>query len=244
MNKFKEFVAKIKDVGIAKPNLFYIDMPPPPFLAQDADQAQVNMISLMCQQAALPEMVLNTMPVKDDGLERQVVIDKHYGAMQFVFLVDQDMVIRKYFDDWIQGVVATRGGTFAYPSEYTVDQISINQLNSARDTVYTSQIRDAYPVAMFDMPLSMSQTGGYHTLQVKFVYRFWESQAASVNLSNMPDDVSTFLQNQSTRNIPGVAQLRSLNANKKNGSNMFNLSGEGVIGDNLANVDGQTFNFN
>jgi hypothetical protein len=229
--KFGDFVAKIKDVGVARPNLFFVEMPPPPFLAQDADQSKINMINLMCQQAALPEMVLNTMPVKDDGLERQVVIDKHYGRTQFVFLVDQDMEIRKYFDDWLQGVIVSTGGTFAYPAEYTVGSISINQLNSARDIVYTTELVDAYPVAMYDMPLSMSQTGGYHTLQVAFAYRKWTSTSTkSSNLSNVPDDVSTFLSNQQTnRNVPGVTQIRSLNANLRNGVNILNNPGQSPI---------------
>ena len=222
-NRFKDFVARIRDVGIAKPNLFYVEMPPPPFLTQDADQDRINMINLMVQQAALPEMVLNTMGVQDDGLERQVVINKHYGRAAFVFLVDQDMVVRKYFDDWIQGVVATTGGTFAYPSEYTVDSISVHQLNAARDTVYTALLHDAYPITMRELGLSMSQTGGYHTLQIEFVYRKWTSvSAADANLSNVPDDVSQFLKDNQNHKIPGVAQIKSMNSNLQNFTNIFN----------------------
>jgi hypothetical protein len=242
--KFGEFVAKIRDVGVAKSSRFFIEMPPPPFFMQDADQSKTEMINLFCQSASLPGMMLRTMIVKDDGLDRQVVIDKSYGEMAFEFVADQDMVIKQYFDDWVSKAVATRGGTFAYSSEYTVDTITINQMNMAMDVVYSAILHDCYPVQVTDLPLN-TESRGFHRVQVRFVYRWWESNSQGVNLSNVPDDVSTFLENQSNRNVPGVAQIRSMNANMKNGANMFKLSGEGVIGDNLAkDVDGQNFNFN
>jgi hypothetical protein len=242
--KFGDFVAKIKDVGVARPNLFFAEIPPPPFFVQDSDQSRVDMINLMCQQAELPDMQLSTMVVKDDGLDRHVVVDKHYGSTHMVFLVDQDMVIRKYFDDWIQSVVATKGGTFAYFSEYVVDTITVNQLNAARDIVYSVKYHDIYPVSMASLGLSMSQTGGTHLLQVKFEYRWWESTSATsdANLSNVPDDVSTFLQNESKRNLPGIPQIKSMNANLKNFSSIGNQI-DGVL-PNGVSFGGQTFNFN
>jgi hypothetical protein len=219
--KFGDFVSKLRDVGIAKPNLFFVEMPPPPFLAQEADQSKITMLNLFCQQAFLPQMQLNTMGIKDDGLDRQVVVDKKYGNAQFVFLCDQDMVIRQYFDDWLQDIVATRGGTFAYANEYTVDTITVNQLNAARDIVYSVKLHDCMPLELHAMGLSMSQTGSFHTISLDFSYRWWESNSASINLSNVPDDISTFLQNQSNQNIPGLPQIRSMNLNLRNPTNIF-----------------------
>jgi hypothetical protein len=235
--RFGDFVAKIRDIGVAKSSRFFIEMPPPPFFVQDVDQDRINIINLFCQSTSLPGMMLRTMSVKDDGLDRQVVIDKNYGETAFEFVADQDMVIKQYFDDWVSKVVVSRGGTFAYSSEYTVDSITINQMNMAMDVVYSAILHDCYPVQVTDLPLS-AESNGFHRVQVRFVYRWWESNSQSLNLSNVPDDVSTFLQNQTNRNVPGVTQIRSLNSNQRNAANIFAPSTD------TSNSNDQSFNFN
>src|SRR5437763_13888246 len=117
-------------------------------------------------------MVLQSAIINDDCTERQVVVNKAYGRATMVFVCDQDMLVRKFFERWIQGVVLNRGGVMAYPSEYTIDTLTLNQVNMEREVVYTSRLHDVYPVVLADMTLS-AESRGLHMVQVQFVYRYW-----------------------------------------------------------------------
>jgi hypothetical protein len=237
-NKFHQFVARVKDTGLAKSAHFYVEITPPRFM--ETSHYDMETVNLYCQQAQIPEMVLNTTQINDDGLERHVVVDKKYGRATFVFVCDQDMLVRKFFEDWIQNVVVSKGGVLAYPSEYTVDTITVHQVNMAREVVYSNSMHDCFPIVLGDLPLS-TESHGLHLVQVQFVYRYWDSTAfLTDNLSNVPDDIRNFISSQRTNtNLPPmVPQLAKLNSNMDR-ANMTQVTGPNIVG-----VNGQTFNNN
>lgn len=218
--KLGQFIARVKDTGLARSSHFYIELTPPAFM--NVPRYDVETVNLYCKQAQLPEMVLQIGTINDDGLDRQVVVGKGYGKAAMVFVCDQDMLVRKFFEDWLQKVVVSDGGCVAYPSEYTVETITIHQLNQALETVYSVNLKNAFPVTMTNMPLS-TDARGIHEVQVEFVYRKWESTALmSDTVGEVPDNIRDFIASQqlNTSIPPAVPQLSKMNSVRDNPANI------------------------
>lgn len=229
-SKFHQFVARVKDTGLAKSAHFYVEFTPP--RSMYPDQYTLETINLYCQSAQIPDMALQTSPIQEDGLERQVVINKSYGRATFEFVCDQDMMVRSFFEEWIKRAVVSKrmgdrivptGGVFAYPKEYTVDSISVHQVNMARETVYTNTMYDCFPIVLGSMPLSHASPNALHVVQVQFTYRYWDSMGTYSSMQAVPEDIRGFMSGMqgSYSILPQIPQAREKNTVVNNPTNIF-----------------------
>jgi len=102
-----------------------------------------------------------------------------YGGegLPITFHVDRDMTVKRFFDQWMEGIVV--GGsqsTFAvnYQNNYTCD-IQIKQLDEQENIVYGITLIEAFPRYMNILELSNSSQNETHKLSVTFAYRYWKS---------------------------------------------------------------------
>ncbi len=172
-----KFIQTMKERGVAKSSHFAIDFNLPVFLTGDGTVSfyTYDTIKLFCEGAALPEMALATTTLKDYGVNREVVYDKMYGTLPLTFICDQGMYIKQFFDAWIQGIAAYRGGLFEYPDRYTSDWLKVYQLNSEKNAMYETKFRNIYPKVVNDVQLGASSRD-YSRFQVLFTYESWESR--------------------------------------------------------------------
>lgn len=167
-----KFSSELKARGIAKQSHYLVEIMPPPFYYTPVDE---SFIPLFCEQTQMPEMALATDSIKDNGITRESVYDKMYGTITMSFICDQNMIIKSFFDRWIQGIVMSSGGVFAYPKEYTVPWINIHQLNEKLDIIYSVKLINCYPKVVNDIILT-NNSKDYNRFQVVFVYEKWESE--------------------------------------------------------------------
>lgn len=176
-SKMLSFVAEIKDRGVAKQASYFVEFVPPPFLEVSHDITKL--IGLFCEQAVFPEMAFATSMIKDAGLNREVVYDKLYGNMTLTFILDQNMLIKDFFDAWMHGVVANTRGIFEYPKSYTSAYFLIHQVDAQRNIVYTNRMLRVTPKVLNDQ-ITNAQSRDYQRLQVMFSFENWEYETKAM----------------------------------------------------------------
>lgn len=176
------FAEEIRNRGVAKSSRFEVDIPPPPFMANDSGTYPTliddnNLIQLMAESVHFPEYIVETMQIRDDGIGREIPYNKIYPPVVCTFICDADMNVKKFFDDWVQGIMKTPTGTIRYSDQYMVDKIRIGQTNTAGEITYTVNLYDAYPKLVNDIAMS-SSSREFNRCVVQFVYRNWDSEKA------------------------------------------------------------------
>lgn len=207
--RFNSFASAIKHNGLAK-QYFECLITPPNFLQGQTDV--IDILSFYVQATNLPEFNAATQTVKDNGLNREVVVDKSYGAVTMMFFGDQNMVIKNFFDVWTRASVESKGGKFAYPDEYTVDSIEIKQFNAAKNESYIVTLNKAYPKIVSEVSLSADARAPL-TFSVVWAYESWDAYNIA---EDEPDTRST--------TVVGVPQVFDMRAKQKNTiANIYNM---------------------
>lgn len=180
---FKEFMSEVRSRGVASRSHFVVELTPPSFLLTSSEVLTV--IPLFCEQTMFPEFMSETQVVKDGGLSREVVFDKRYGQVSMTFTCDQQMIIKEFFDKWVQAPVQKDGGLFLYPSKYIVPAMTVFQIDEKKQKVYGVTIRNVYPKIVNDVFMSASDRS-VTSFQVVFAYESWDSVRYTVDLSYPP----------------------------------------------------------
>lgn len=179
MSTFDQFISTIKRNGVARASHFFCNILPPPVIAQ-ASQTVLSVIPFYVESTSMPEMTLSTRPVKDAGLNREVVIDKNYGTCTVAFHSDSNMSIKMFFDEWIRASVKYKGGIFAYPETYTAENLTLYHIDVAKNVTYVVNMYNVYPKVVDDVSLS-AQDKALITFRVLFVYESWDSFQVDMN---------------------------------------------------------------
>lgn len=209
MTQFTQFVSGIKKHGIAKNSHFFCGILPPAALVAKNPTTN-DIIPFYIENVSIPEFALATRTVKDAGLNREVVYDKMYGTITVTMFSDQNMTIKKFFDDWAMSAVRTKGGTFTYPTTYTAESMAIYQVDNAKMVSYVTVLNNIYPKIIDDVQLSADGKGPL-SFRVQFTYESWESiQVNTTDTSNKIGDNPL----SSLRNAFDLIQLVRSGANK------------------------------
>ena len=208
-NNFDQFVSTIKRNGVAKQSHYFCAIVPPTDMLQTATTV-VNLLPFYVENVNLPEVSLLTQPIKDYGVTREAVYDKQYGVVTATFFCDQNMTIKKFFDDWVSGVVIDNGGIFKYPNQYRAETLQIFVVDNSKDKTYTVTLKNVYPKIVDDVNLS-SGAKDHLSFRVQFVYESWYSeQYQTFN----PDGVIPGEQYTNLKTIFDVISLVRTGANK------------------------------
>jgi hypothetical protein len=210
MPNFDQFVSTVRRHGIAKSSHFFCDIQPPKFMTQTALPELIEMIPFYVESVNFPEIALATETVKDNGLNREVVYDKLYGTVTMSFTCDQNMVIKKFFDDWVGSAVLKKGGVFMYPSEYMAPTITIHQVDSQTNSVYMVFLDGAFPKVVDDVMVS-SNGREQLTFRVQWTFESWDSVQVPFNDPSVTVDKNA---RSNVRNLMNIINMIRTGANK------------------------------
>ena len=195
----EEFLANIKEHGVAKTSLFKVDIVFPNQIhnrvSQDFFQfygitpTDARRLSLFCNAAKFPGKQITTNLIKTHGPSLKIPYNFQYGDAEMSFLVGEDMKEKKFFDAWMSMIGDPTTGDMNYLDEYTTD-ITITQLREDEQPSYSVVLKRAYPVTFTDMTLSMAEATAPHTVSVAFSFRKWE-----------------FVPTNSLQNTQGIGEL-------------------------------------
>lgn len=176
--KLDEFRAEIFKKGLARNNRFEVVIPSPPSL--DYGTQESRFVSLLAESTNFPPINVGVTSQRIFGPSYQRPKFVDYGGDNIIitFLVDGGMLVKKYFEDWLELVIEPETYFVGYQDEYTTD-ISISQLDEDENNVYSITIYEAFPRSINIMDLNNTNTNSFHRLSVSFAYRYWSSKSKS-----------------------------------------------------------------
>jgi len=166
------FISSVKTRGLARVNRFEVEIFPPTILAGSTEEARLT--SLLCEISNFPPINLSVKPFKIFGPSYQRPITSEYGGdgISMTFHVDTDMILKRFFDDWIENIVRRDDFTVNYQSSYATN-IKIKQINEEENVTYEIELLEAFPRSVTLMDLNNSSQNQTHRLNIIFAYRYW-----------------------------------------------------------------------
>lgn len=177
-----------KTGGVAKQNLFYVQITPPKNLLYASYTGQVP---FFCSDALLPGLVYNTTQVKlgGYGVNESRPTDVGFNEVTLTFMVDNDAKVIDYFHKWatlihnfsvdtsgVQRGSSLKYGEFAYPESYESPAINIYFLNQSADQVIKYTLDRAFPMQVGSVPVGWEINDTIAKLPVTFAYKTWDSE--------------------------------------------------------------------
>lgn len=188
----QNFKSEVLRRGVAKPNRFEVQILVPFTLQNGLTNAKL--VSLFCENAVLPTYNVGVVPQRIYGPNYQNPQSVEFGgeAITLSFLVDQKMVVKKFFDDWMRLIVNPNTYHVSYrknnsgQSNYT-SEIKISQLDERDIEVYNIVLEDAFPRNIGIMDLNMASINTPHKLNVTFAYRRWRDTSITTRDREIAD---------------------------------------------------------
>ncbi len=178
-----EFIAHVREDGLAKPNLFKVEIIFPAqspnsvtrnfFEEAGVDVSSMFRLNLFCETTELPGKAIVTTPIKTHGPPVKIPYNVQLEDVPMVFYVGEDMQEKKFFDAWQSMIGNPNTGDMNYFDEYTTT-VNLTQLTEDGQEAYTVSLKKAYPIVMSPVTLSMADSNNIHRLPIVFAYRKWE----------------------------------------------------------------------
>lgn len=184
MAKLNEFIAQVKNIGMARTNRYTVMLTPPnnEWMVEYGD---LRDMLLFCDQVQVPGVNLATVQNRTFGEFREVPYEKLYGDIQLNFYVDTGMYVKGFFDAWMNSIQNPNTRTFSYYKSYTTQMtIDIEDLND--ETRYSVTAYECYPKTVSPIQLDYASKE-VMKLQVTMQYKYWTSYATRVENSDGSD---------------------------------------------------------
>lgn len=176
LTTLENFRSEVMARNLARPNRFEVLIQLPKALSSERGVENGRLVSIFCESTTLPTKTIGVRQQKIQGpaYQRPVSIDYGGEGITMTFLVDQQMIVKEFFDHWMEKVISNYSFNVNYQDEYT-SLIRIYQLNQQDERVYGVMLTDAFPRAIAQMDLNHSTQNQVHKLNVTFAYRKWEA---------------------------------------------------------------------
>jgi hypothetical protein len=228
-------LSEIRSSGVVKTNQFEVHINFPPGFSPDIERDKS--IILRAQSVSMPGTNLST--VTDNniyGPDRNIVSGVTYAnEVSVTFLLDSQMKIRTYFEDWQKLTYDETSWNVKYYDDYvgTVDIFSLsNKLETSNAFKSSGNLKDtpdyglrcwkAYPITIGQVEFSSSNANTLGTIDIGFSFRYttnidrWESDEPfnvySRKTSNLDDsppnnvEPSTF-KSDSVNGVPTTVSV-------------------------------------
>ena len=165
-----DFLTLIKNDGLATHNTFRVEINIPRGL-QNVYGNYGKTLELLCETSEFPAIDIDTEEVFLHGATNPRPKKVHYGDMFLFFLVEQNMKVKMFMDDWYNYIIDPEYGVVSFKEDYAVT-IRIYQLDKEYNDVYCIELEDAFPRSTYPMQLSYNKSQ-FHRLPVQIAYRKW-----------------------------------------------------------------------
>jgi hypothetical protein len=185
----QQFNSKVKKYGLAKNNLFIVEIGIPPAVrAELRDIPVINDIRFFCRNVTLPEMDLITTDIQPQGFG---ALQRRPQAMNFpilpaIFMMDSEFGVMKFFHRWTQAIInydtssGNRGVVnnqlpfeMGYKKEYeTTMKITVYSYGGGggKNNVYEYTFGGVYPVNVGNVAEDWESSADIMVLPVGFTY--------------------------------------------------------------------------
>ena len=160
----------------AKGHRYNVNIKSPAALTTFADIP--DKLQYMCDSVSLPTKSLASTPHDIYGPPREMPYRETFTEAALSFYLDDNLFIKRYFDDWQSLIIDSESGNPQYWDNYTTPLV-ITRLKNDVDKFdspigdYKIELREAYPSAVGEVQLGHAMGADILKLTVTFKYRRW-----------------------------------------------------------------------
>lgn len=169
-----EFVSEIKKSGMANANRYFVEI-----------AGASKLIGLFCENAQLPGTQILSTPARTFGEIREVPYELQYDPVNLSLYVDNNWMVKKFFDEWRLKVFNYRNRTSGYYKDY-VRNVKIYCYNKDNQQTYGVELYEAFPKTIGAINLDYGNKE-IPRLAVTLQYGWW----APLRVSGQPNTSST-----------------------------------------------------
>jgi hypothetical protein len=168
MAEINEFISLIKTEGLARSSRFVVYITAPPGISSPNTK-----LRFLCDSASLPGMNFLSNPVTSYGEQREVIYNRSFEPVNLEFMLDQDMAIKRFFDDWQALIIHPVSRVVNYYQNY-VGTIEIYQLDGSNNerNRYIARLHEAFPKSVAAISYNASSKD-VSKLSVSIEYKYW-----------------------------------------------------------------------
>lgn len=209
MAKISEFVGLVRDGGLAVPSHFTVVLNLPERLLFSPYVEKKKKIITFCDKTQLPGLSFTSSQVRSYGEFKEVPYEKIYEPITLSFYIDNDMVIKNLFDDWMDLVQSKNTRDFNWPSEYLSDSITIYVEDAEGQTNYTVSLHDCYPKSIAPIELDYASKD-IMRMNVTISYKYFMfDRISNYSLNQIQyeeDTYNQFTYGQDLRKISAISK--------------------------------------
>jgi hypothetical protein len=195
------FISLIKNKGLSQANYFSAILYPPPKMSGHLDLTQ---FALLCDSASIPGVSLITNDVSVYGEARQMPTQRLFSEMTLSFYVDMDLIIKKYFDDWMDLVINPTSRTMNYYADYvSTMQIIVHDKNY--NVKYQVTLHECFPKTINSINLDFNDRAPMK-LSVGFEYKYYTVENQEKDQQNLQGFLSTSMATSGSKPNSGFIQ--------------------------------------
>lgn len=185
MGSVENFLSLVRNKGLARIEKFQVNIFGPNVVSTMDERD----ISLLCEEASIPGLVIGTRVARLHNLniQRPSTIDYGGDSANFTFLVDGSWGVRRYFDRWMKLIISDSREINEYVNiiggieiraihEGSIDDTGLTNGNTVYEehTRYGVFLEEAFPRSMSMQPVSYGNPG-IQRLNVSFAYKSWRA---------------------------------------------------------------------
>jgi hypothetical protein len=161
-----EFISEVKRSGMANANRYFVEI-----------AGAEKTVGLFCENAQLPGTQILSTPARTFGEVREVPYELQFDPINLSFYVDNNWMVKKFFDDWRTKIFNWQTRTSGYYDKYVRD-VTIYCYNKDNKEAYTVKLYKAFPKTIGSIALDYGNKE-VPKLAVTLQYEWFEPQRIS-----------------------------------------------------------------
>lgn len=168
----KNFIATVKTEGLMRSSRYSVTLSPPRSVGAFNN---LKKVLLFCSDVQMPGVQLNTTQIRQYGELRESPYEKQFDNVNMTFYVDNNMVVKNFFDTWMDSIQDPYTRTFEYYDYYTTNMsLDIEDLKDRKR--YEVKLFECYPKSVGSVSVGYDNKE-VMKLQVSMNYKYWTSRA-------------------------------------------------------------------
>lgn len=179
----------------------------PLIVSQTEENKDPKLVSVFCDQVQIPGLNYNTSAHMTYGETREVPYGRMFDSITLSFYVDNEMKVKKYFDDWQYTIQNPVTRNFNYYNNY-IKPIQIDVEDISSKTKYTVELRECYPKTVGSIQMDAASKD-LMKLSVTLAYKYWVPvQGYKYNEGNILNQTSDGLFSEISGVFSGIANTQ------------------------------------
>jgi hypothetical protein len=173
-----DFITLTKSNGLSKSSHFKCTFVTPKSMSgvggnNTATGNVPNTYMLLCKTTQIPGMELLSMNHEEFGEIREVPYQKQFSNINLTYIVDIDLELRRFFEDWMNCIINPVTRLHGYYDDYVTDIIIELEDSSKEGKVrYKVKLYECFPKSIEAINLDYSATG-FTELTVSMNYKYY-----------------------------------------------------------------------